>query len=775
MKSLVIVESPAKAKTISKYLNECTDLVKKYGKFYVIASLGHIRDLKQKDLSVDIDNAFTPIYEVIPTKKKLVGEILTKVKESDNVFLASDSDLEGHAIAWHIMCLCQAKDKSCEKKCKRIIFTEITKRALHDAVCNAKHVDFYKNKVCAQQARRVLDRLLGFKLSPLLWKTYQSNGIGLSAGRVQSAVLKILVDKEAQVGESSSECYWSVYANFDREITDARLYDENGVVKFNRLEHMKSFLEFVWRLRQNFVVGDIQIKKRSVAPPKPFTTSTLQQEAYGKMGSSIKRTMKIAQDLYEKGYITYMRTDSTNISQDASTTIRSLIEKNYGADYIKDISSGVSGVNKHAQEAHECIRPSDFTKTAQIGIDGFLKEHVKLYQLIFSRTIASLMKPALYEDMNVCINNDEISQKYGSAVHFKGTFTQMMFDGWQRAYEEKRDEDDKDATRKKTQRKKVDVNAMAKSLQKARMTMLECSGRNTWTSPPARFNESSIIKYLDVNGIGRPATYSAILTKLYDKRYVDKKDIVGDNKEATHLGWTKESNGKITVQKETISIGQEKSRLVPTEVGTEINRFLTQHFPFVVEKEYTADMENELDKVAEGETSYEKVMKTFWKPLREQIESYDKVHGQKDGKNKGKKVALQTGREQKIISLSGVDYKVTTTRYGPAVAFKNNSSGKTEYKDLKQYLRVVGKSIDDVVLDDIKFVVNIPYDFKNGYVLKIGPYGFYLQRNGSENANVPYSFLKKLDDMNMLLTMKKDELGGFFEFKKKSATISKSG
>lgn len=761
MKSLVIVESPAKAKTISTYLNSNPELVKTYGKFTVIASFGHVRDLKQKDLSVDIQNGFEPTYEIIPGKLKTAKEIIQKAKEHDHIFLAADSDTEGAAIAWHIYELCKGISSQLAQRCKRIVFQEITKNALYRAIDQAGPIDM--NKVHAQKARRVLDRILGFKLSPLLWKAYKSNGIGLSAGRVQSAVLKIIIDKERTIEDKKSDSYWTVDALFEnQEIQDAKFYSGNEqrtIHKFTKEEDVKKFFKLM--NPPSLLASKCTIKERKTSAPRPFITSSLQQEAYNKLGFSIKKTMKVAQELYEKGLITYMRTDSTTLSFDAQENIKQYVSQTYGDEYVN--GSGIKKGNKgHAQEAHECIRPTNVSVTSladKIESQQLQKDHGKLYEMIWRRAIGSMMVDAIYEDLDIIFTHPKIANQYGDQAYFKGGMSRLKSRGWLILYENEN-------KNKESQQKSFQE--LMKRIQDKEFKVKQFYGRNTWSSPPARFNEGSIIKFLDTNGIGRPATYSSILTKLYDKRYVDKQDFLGEPQKCKHYVY-EPSKKTIQKQEETVMIGEEKSRLTPTVIGKEINDFLEKHFAYVVEKEFTASMETELDKISEGELDYIAVMNEFWKPLKESITKYetsiktDKKTSKVDLQN------LSPSQKQAAFKIKEVQYQVTTTRYGPAVSFKETTTGKTQYKDLKQYLRIQKKSLRDIDKKDIEFVINIPYDYKNGYVLKMGPYGLYIQKNGKENANLQYDLLKgdnKIADMKDLFVLSKTELDSVFERKK---------
>jgi DNA topoisomerase-1 len=728
MKTLVIVESPAKAKTIAKYLNSIPDLTKKYGKFTVIASMGHIRDLKKKELSVDIENNFKPSYEPIYDKKKLITEIGKKIKEHDVIMLASDADREGESIAWHI------KEQFKLKTFKRITFHEITKNALEQAVKNAGSIDM--NMVDAQQARRILDRLVGFKLSPILWKHYKANVGGLSAGRVQSAVLKIIVEKENDIQAFQSDKYWSFEGTFSHDINEAKLYKNDTIYKEPNLQTVKNV---IGKIGKEFSVVSCQSKTKRVKPDAPFVTSTLQQEAYNKMGCSVKRTMKLAQDLYENGYITYMRTDSYNISQDARSKIQSVIHDRYGSEYIESDTSRPTKKGAHAQEAHECIRPTDLQKELVDTSKDITNDHVKLYNMIWKRTIATLMKPAVYEELDVVLQDSYLKKQ---KMHFLGKFKRLEFEGYLIVYGEKRDTTEL--------KKKID------QLKNATIICKEILARNTWTSPPTRYNESSLIKVLDTEGIGRPATYAAIMTKLYEKQYVDKLDVAGDKKTVLHLIWNPDKK-QLKEKKDEVLIGQEKNRLVPSDIGKEINEFLSKHFEYIVDRAFTAGMENELDKIAEGDIKYTNAMKTFYKEFYGHLSKFDNVKIKSGDKTELKNASIQ-------INNKGITYTVRISRYGPVVQY-DGPDGKPIYKDLKNYLKLKGIDFKDVKKDDIEFILKLPYNYGNGYVLKSGPYGFYVQKDEKINLRLPYKLIDK-NNPNKLFEISKSTLDGIAKEKK---------
>lgn len=730
-KTLVIVESPAKAKIIGEYLNSTPELVSRYGRFSVVSSFGHIRDLKSKELSVEIENQFQPIYEVNPDKVKLVAELGKKIKEHDMILLASDLDLEGEAISWHI----KEQFKIPTKKYKRITFNEITKTALKNAVLKAGKIN--ENMVDAQQSRRVLDRLVGYKLSPLLWKYYKTNSGVLSAGRVQSAIIKIIMDREHEINKFKTMNYWSFEGTFSNDINEAKLYGkDNTIHKETDYKKIKTFLE---RFTKVFSVSKCVNKTKRVKPDQPFITSTLQQEAYSKIGSSIKRTMALAQGLYEHGYITYMRTDSYNMSQDAIDKLKNVVINKYGKTYYEEHVVGKKGA--HSQEAHECIRPTNFSLEVIEENKDITKDHVKLYEMIWKRAIASRMKPSIWEEVDVVLVNDYLQK---NNMYFLGKFKRLDFEGYLIVYGQKRES--------------KSLNDKLKQIQNTKVACKEVFARNTWMSPPARYNESSIIKVLDTEGIGRPSTFASLLSKLYEKHYIEKLDIIGEKKESIHFIYNLGGKGTIKEKKEEVFVGKESSKLVPSDIGKSINEFLVNNFQYIVDKQFTANMEGELDKVAEGKYKYLEAMNSFWKEFSYHLDKFDNIKI----KNADK---IELKSESKVVNYDGKEYTIRITRFGPVAQTKNNS-GKLEYKDLKTYLKMKGKDYRDIDENDMEFLMKIPYDYKNGYELKSGPYGLYI-RYKDQNYKLQKKFINK-DNLDALFKLSIIQLKQISSYVKKS-------
>ncbi len=728
--TLVIVESATKAKIIAKYLNSIPELVKQYGKFNVVASFGHIIDLKKKELSIDVEHDFKLEFMPIEDKQKLLSELGKKIKNSNFVLLASDADREGASIAYHI------KNHYRIKKYKRIVFTEITKNALKKAVLNAGEIDM--NLVHAQQARRALDRLVGFKLSPILWKLFKTNGSILSAGRVQSAVLKIIVDKDNEANNFQTTQYWTISGNFSHDIQDAKLYSikENTIWK---TDHQLKLHQTLSIIQSDVSIADTSMKRVIEKPPLPFITSTLQQEAYSKCGFSIAKTMKVAQDLYENGLITYMRTDSTELSQDAIDKIKYHILDKFGTDYYDDSPKHKGGkIKNHSQEAHECIRPTDICKETISLSTTVSKDHIKLYDLIRKRTIASRMTPAIYQELLVTLTQPSLTKQ---GLHFIGKFKQLVFDGFLRMYDS-------------IQNDTVDFQTKINTFKTLKMVKcLEAFGNNTWKSPPSRYNEGSIIKVLDTEGIGRPATYTSILSKLYEKTYIQKQDIVGIEKPILNYVFNP-STKKMKEQKDAVIIGKENSRIIPTEIGQSINTFLESNFEYIINKSFTSKMEDELDKIAQGKETYQQCMNQFWTCFQKHLQKFNDI----TSKQKTKLENIS-----KDVVIDKVAYTLRITKYGPVIQYNLNPD-KIKYINLRSYLNIVRKDLTDINEKDIKFLIKLPCEIDKKTKLHYGPYGFYLEKDG-KNFSISKKYIQK-DDPSMLLKMDKDDMRAVLSYKK---------
>ena len=671
--NLVIVESPAKAQIIKKYLNSIPEL-KKHGNFHVIASYGHIREKKKKE-GIDISNDFKPNYKLIESEysAKTLKNLKDNIKNSGTVWLAADLDREGEAIAWHI------KEHFNLKKYKRITFNEITKDSLKNAVLKPRKIDM--NLVDAQQARRFLDRIVGFEITPLLWNRFNTN-LTLSAGRVQSATLNIVIDKENEIRKHKSESYYTALGNFkvdDFSINEAKYEMKDKIHKFKNNKEAVSFLK---SLKPKYYLQDIKTSNRTQKPPLPFITSTLQQTASGELKMSIKQVMGVAQALYEAGLITYMRTDSYNLSKDVLQNIEKYVKDNYGEKYY--LGGNRTKKSKNSQEAHEAIRPSNIkTLPKDINITGKIKaDHKKLYDLIWKRTVASQMQPAKYYDIGICIKNEVFKNNQC----FVGKFKIFHFDGYLVLYGQKIDNN-------------FDLEKYVKKISnmKKNLKMLTIHAKNTWSTPQQRFSESSIVKVLETAGIGRPSTYSSILGKLYEKNYIEKKDILGEQKE--YINYTLLQNKNIKEFKVKKNVTDEKSKLVPTDTGYQINDYMLENFKNIVDSNFTSLIEDDLDKIASGNKTLIGVMSPFYKGFSKNVTS---------ARNKNK--PINTKKQDKIkldtysteITVKNIKYTIRIAKYGPVIQYDDPSSDKKKYISLDPYLKESGKEIESNERKDIK-------------------------------------------------------------------------
>ena len=589
---LVIVESPSKAKTIKKYL----------GKDYeVIASQGHIIDLPVSKLGVDVDNEFKPEYKIMKGKASIVKEIKKISKDKDKIYLATDPDREGEAIAWHLKNTLNIDDN---EKC-RIAFNEITKNAVKKAVETPRKVDI--NLVDAQQARRILDRIVGYKLSPLLWRKVKK---GLSAGRVQSVALKIIMDREKQIEEFVPEEYWNLSAILlkDKNEVVAKFYgDKKGKIDLKNEAQVKNIISKIDK--KEYKVVDVKKSERKKNPPAPFTTSSLQQEASRKLGFSVKKTMMVAQKLYESGYITYMRTDSTRLSDDAKKLAKEYIIENYGKKYYLE---RVFKTNQNAQDAHEAIR----TTRLDVDVEEFSNDEKKLFSLIKNRFLASQMSVAIYDTTKVIIEvNDYIFNVNGSVI---------KFDGFMKLYIEGKDEirkDDENAEDNIPDEEKLLPEFKINDVLKQKKIISE----QKFTEPPARYTEASLVKVMEEKGIGRPSTYAPTISTLLDRVYIEK----------------------------------ENRSLVPTKLGKIVNELMEENFVDIVDVKFTADMEKKLDDVAENKENYVQMLNEFYKPFIKNLEAVqDKI----------KKVEIPDEQTDIKCELCGRNMVIKQGRFGKFLA-----------------------------------------------------------------------------------------------------------
>ena len=575
--NLVIVESPAKAGTIQKFLGK---------DFVVKSSFGHIRDLHDNSLSIDVKDGFRPEYVIPDDKKKVVAELKKAASGAGTVWLASDEDREGEAISWHLYETLGLKGKDT----KRIVFHEITKGAILNAIENPREIDM--NLVNAQQARRVLDRLVGFELSPVLWRKIQPK---LSAGRVQSVALRLIVDREREIMGFRKEQYYKVDAIFHPEGTAEGVTVKATLdTRFPDIQSAQAFLEKC--IGASFTIDSIDKKDGTRSPAAPFTTSSLQQEAARKLHFSVSQTMSIAQKLYEEGLITYMRTDSTNLSSLALNTAKDFILGNFGEEYSRVRQYRTK--SKGAQEAHEAIRPTYISNTE---INGTPQEK-KLYELIWKRTVASQMADAKVLRTDIKVKSDKATEKFGIQA------TQVVFDGFLKLYMESTDD------------MQQDEEVMLPELHTGdRMTEKGITAECKFTSAPSRYSEASLVKKLEELGIGRPSTYAPTITTLTKGRgYVVKGDKEGEKIPVTNLSLR---NGKITTSSKTENVGAEKGRLLPQEIGMIVTDYLVEHFGTILDYSFTADVEKDFDKIAAGEMVWNNVISEFYSPFHNNVET----------------------------------------------------------------------------------------------------------------------------------------------------------
>ena len=677
-KNLVIVESPAKAKTIEKFLGK---------DFKVLSSYGHIRDLKKKDFSIDIEHNYTPIYEIPSDKKKLVDTLKDEAKKSETVWLASDEDREGEAIAWHLSEVLKLKPEHT----KRIVFHEITQSAILNAIENPRAIDI--NRVDAQQARRVLDRIVGFELTPVLWKKVKP---ALSAGRVQSVAVRLIVEREKEIKNFISEASYRIIATF-------LIPSENGnpielKAELNkRLKTKEEALNFLEACRQaNFTIEDISVRPAKKSPAPPFTTSTLQQEAARKLGYSVAQTMMIAQRLYESGFITYMRTDSVNLSSLAINTSKEEIISSLGEKYLK--IRHYQTKSKGAQEAHEAIRP---TYMSQKEIDAPSQER-RLYELIWKRTIASQMSDAELEKTTAVINISSRNEK------FVATGEVLKFDGFLKVYLESQDDENEGENNEK-------MLPPLSLKQELKYNDIEATER--FTQRPPRYTEASLVHKLEELGIGRPSTYAPTISTIQQREYVEKGDREGTERKYNTLLL---KNGNIKDCTKTEITGAEKAKLIPTDIGIVVNDFLVQYFPDIMDYNFTANVEQTFDHIAEGKLPWSNAIDQFYKLFHPVV-----------------KDALEMKMEHKVGERilgtdpkSGKPVSVKIGRFGPLIQI-----GTPDDEEKPQFASLLkGQSMSTITLEEALKLFDLPRtlgDYENKLVsVGIGRFGPYIRHDG---------------------------------------------
>ena len=678
-KNLVIVESPAKAGTIQKFL----------GKDYIVkSSFGHIRDLHDSELSIDVEHGFAPKYVIPADKKKVVAELKKAAKEASVVWLASDEDREGEAISWHLFESLGLK----KENTRRIVFHEITKSAILEAISNPRDIDM--SLVDAQQARRVLDRLVGFELSPVLWRKIQPK---LSAGRVQSVALRLVVDREREILAFSNEAYYKVEALFNPEGTsDKTIVKAVLDRKFHDIESAREFLQRC--IGATFTICSIEKKEGNRTPAAPFTTSTLQQEASRKLRMSVSQTMSIAQKLYEHGYITYMRTDSTNLSSLAINTAKQFICENFGEEYSKVRQYKTS--SKGAQEAHEAIRPTYIQNT---DIEGTPQEK-RLYELIWKRTVASQMADARILKTDIKVASDKGEEKFSVQA------SQVLFDGFLKLYIEGTDEPQADD----------DAVILPEMNIGDRMFDREITAGCKFTAAPSRYSEATLVKKLEELGIGRPSTYAPTISTLTKGRgYIVKGDKQGEKHNVTNLSL---KNGKIKESAKTETVGAEKGRLLPQEIGIIVTDYLVKNFESILDYGFTANVEKDFDKIAEGELPWNSVISEFYSPFHGKVQE---ALSSKEYSNVSRELGIDPKDGQLLVAKFG--------QYGPYV-----QKGEGDHK---QYASLApGQLIESITLEDALKLFELPRTVGQHEGIDIictkGRFGPYI-KYGEKNVSLP--------------------------------------
>ena len=699
-KNLVIVESPAKAKTIAGFL----------GKDYTVkSSMGHIMDLNKNKLSVDVENDFEPKYEISADKKKLVSELKKLSKDADTVWLASDEDREGEAIAWHLYNALKLDDS----KAKRIVFHEITKNAISNAIESPRKID--KNLVSAQFARRVLDRLVGYELSPLLWKKVKPS---LSAGRVQSVAVRFIVEREVEIKNFKSVSFFKVIAEFS---LNGQVFNAEYSQKFDTAEETRTFLEK--QIGAGFKITSLEKKPGKKSPAAPFTTSTLQQEASRKLGFPVAKTMRIAQNLYESGKITYMRTDSVNLSNLALSMAKEEISNLYGDKYVKVRKYATK--SKGAQEAHEAIRPTYLNNATVEGSS----DETRLYELIWKRTIASQMADAKLEKTVAQIEST------GADKLFVASGEVITFDGFLKVYREGTDEENNEQN----------VSGMLPPMNKGdEPKVVKMEGKERFTKHPPRYTEASLVRKMEELGIGRPSTYAPTISTIINRGYVVKESRPSEKRKVTLFEL---ADDKVTEKTLSENSGSEKAKLFPTDIGIVVNNFLVNYFSDILDYQFTAKVEKEFDEVAEGKKRWNSIIKEFYGGFHEKIEDTQKNSGKFSG--------------EKLLGVdpeSGKNVFVKVGRFGPIVQIGDTESEeKPRFAGLRK-----GQSMETITLEEALKLFEFPRilgNYEDQQVsVAIGRFGPYV-RHGKVFVSI------KVDDP---ATIKLDRAIELIEAKRKA-------
>ncbi len=685
-KNLVIVESPAKAKTIEKFLGS---------DYQVESSYGHIADLPSKEIGVDVENGFKPKYEVSPDKKVLVSKLKTLAKNADMVWLASDEDREGEAISWHL----SEELKLDKKKTKRIVFHEITKNAILKAIDNPREIDY--NLVNAQQARRVLDRLVGYELSPVLWRKIKG---GLSAGRVQSVSVRLIVEREREIQNFKAVASYSIVAEFVNEAQ--KTFKAKLPKNFSNKKEAEEFLNK--NINSIYKVADLETKPTKKSPTAPFTTSTLQQEAARKLYLPVGVTMQLAQRLYEAGLITYMRTDSVNLSKEAMDAAQSEIIKSYGKEFSKPRT--FANKSKGAQEAHEAIRPTDMSLHT-VNID---RDQARLYDLIWKRTLASQMSDAELERTNVKVeanNHNDVFTASGEVI---------KFEGFLKVYLEGHDDDDEE------QEGMLPVLKVNEKLQSNYITATE-----RYSRPASRYTEASLVKKLEELGIGRPSTYAPTISTIINRNYVEKGNLDGQERNYSQLIL---KSGKITDKVLKENTGSDKGKLVPTDIGTIVTDFLVKNFETILDYNFTAKVEQDFDEIAEGNIEWSKMMNEFYSHFHPNVQDVEKNADRESGER-------ILGKDPK----TGKQVSVRLGKFGPMAQIGEADDEDKQFASLRQ-----DQNIGNITLEEVLNLFLLPKNLGNykGEEIEVnnGRFGPYV-RFGKQFISLP----KGMDPMDVTM------------------------
>ncbi len=702
-KNLVIVESPHKADTIGKFLGS---------DYHVMSSQGHVRDIEpigKNSLGIDFENGYRPHYAIDAHKEHLIEQLKREAKKADTIWLASDEDREGEAIAWHLK---EVLDLD-KKDTKRIVFHEITKPAILEAIEHPRDIDY--NLVNAQQARRVLDRIVGFELSPVLWKKVTT---GLSAGRVQSVAVRLIVEKEREIENFRASSSYRVFADFigvnpgDASVLKCELN--------HRFSHKKDAIEFLESLNTaQFIVRDVQRKPVKHMPAPPFTTSSLQQEAARKLKFTVSKTMRLAQSLYESGKITYMRTDSVNLSTLALATSKEVITKQYGKEYVHTRQFHTKA--KGAQEAHEAIRPTYMSTLSA----GATKDEQRLYELIWKRTIASQMEEAESERTTI-----EVSV-HGSKYAFIATGEVILFDGFTRVYIQSTDEE--------AEERRI-LPSMA---QRERLKLVNAEAIQTYAKPPFRYNDATLVKRMEELGIGRPSTYATIIETIQKVKYVEKGSVPGQKRDIAALAL---KNGMVVEKQKSELYGAETQRFLPTDLGRMTNDFLVAHFPEILSYDFTAHEEEQFDKIAVGRADWTQTVDSFYKTFKPLLSSIP------SGKVEGRLLGNDPATGQPVIAK--------ISKIGPCVQLGDASNDKPKFASLKK-----GQSIFSITLNEALelFRNSLPRtlgEYKgNDIIIGEGKYGPYIHY-GKSFVSLPRGkdpLTLKMEDAIALLEQKQEK------------------